>query len=750
MKKVLSVLLSILMIVVSLPFSVQAESVIVPPSSGTLSGGQTYTYDGATGTLTICGDGAIANYTISGSNVSPFKDCTITNIVIEDGITNISDNLFYNAKNIRSVFVPSSVVSITPYAFRGAGMGGTGFDVDNENKKFSSVAGSLYSDNGTCLVRFVDTGVDEFVVPADVNCIKKWAFLSDVTLSKLAVGGTELVMEEYAIDKAKIDHIELKEGLKSIGSNIKVDNLKDTQIYVPSTVDTIGIMTFLQAPSVKAIIVSPENKSFYSIDGVVVDSTGTLAVYPGGKQDERYITPPQVNSVGVKAFCDNNYLVELIIANGVTKLERFAISYLYQVEKIVVVNQDCTISTDNWLDNVYTDYVLHARDGSAIQSWAEKYGASFQQFDGCIDHIPGEIVVIEEPECELIGSGEYYCLVCDEFINAVNIPANGHSFTEYVSNHDATCTEDGTEKATCDNCTKTNTRVEVDSALGHSFTKYVSDDNATCSSNCTETSVCDRCEATDTRDIEGSALPHTYDSGVITKSATCTMAGVKTYTCSVCDATKKVATPKLAHTYKTYTTRATTSKNGSVVTKCTVCGTVKSKSTIYYPKKMTLSTTSYTYNGKVKKPSVKVVGSNGKTISSSNYTVTYASGRKNVGKYKVTVRFKGNYSGTKTLYFTIKPKATSISSISARSKGFYVKWYRRSTQTTGYQVQYSTSGKFTGPKTVTISKYSTISKTVSKLKAKKRYYVRVRTYKTVNGTRYYSSWSKYKTVTTKS
>ncbi|MGN0528820.1 MAG: fibronectin type III domain-containing protein [Eubacterium sp.] len=167
-------------------------------------------------------------------------------------------------------------------------------------------------------------------------------------------------------------------------------------------------------------------------------------------------------------------------------------------------------------------------------------------------------------------------------------------------------------------------------------------------------------------------------------------------------------------------------------------------------KSATLSTTSYTYNGKVKTPSVKITDSNGRTlVKNTDYTVTYASGRKNVGKYSVKIKFKGNYTGTKTLYFTIKPKATSISSVSAGSKRFTVKWKKQSTQTTGYQIQYSTSSKFTSPKYVTVSSYKTTSKTVKSLKAKKKYYVRVRTYKTVSGTKYYSSWSKAKSVTTK-
>ena len=131
----------------------------------------------------------------------------------------------------------------------------------------------------------------------------------------------------------------------------------------------------------------------------------------------------------------------------------------------------------------------------------------------------------------------------------------------------------------------------------------------------------------------------------------------------------------------------------------------------------------------------------------------YAKGRKYVGKYAVKITFKGKYSGTKTLYFTIKPKATSISSLKAGSKKFTVKWKKQATQTTGYQVQYSASSKFSKAKTVTVGKNTTVSKKISKLSGKKKYYVRVRTYKTVkiNGKsiRIYSGWSKAKTVTTK-
>ncbi|MGN0524266.1 MAG: transglutaminase domain-containing protein [Eubacterium sp.] len=161
-----------------------------------------------------------------------------------------------------------------------------------------------------------------------------------------------------------------------------------------------------------------------------------------------------------------------------------------------------------------------------------------------------------------------------------------------------------------------------------------------------------------------------------------------------------------------------------------------------------LSATAYTYDGNLKKPTVSLVNKNGKTVSTYFYTVKYSNNRY-VGTAKVTVTFRNGYAGTMTKSFAIKPKATSISSVSALSKGFKVTWKKQTVQTTGYQIQYSTSSKFTKSKTVTVSKNTTTSKSVTNLTKKKKYYVRIRTYKKVSGKVYYSSWSSAKAVTTK-
>ena len=263
---------------------------------------------------------------------------------------------------------------------------------------------------------------------------------------------------------------------------------------------------------------------------------------------------------------------------------------------------------------------------------------------------------------------------------------------------------------------------------------------------------------------------HTHNLTLVAaKAATCTEGGKEAYyKCEGCGkfyedvlGTKEITDlaswgniAKIAHTTKQTVTKTTPTANGKIVNYCSVCKKTLSTTVIPNASSIKLKATSLTYNGKVRTPKVIVKDRTGKTlVKNTDYTVSYAKGRKYVGKYAVKITFKGKYSGTKTLYFTIKPKATSISSLKAGSKKFTVKWKKQATQTTGYQVQYSASSKFSKAKTVTVGKNTTVSKKISKLSGKKKYYVRVRTYKTVkiNGKsiRIYSGWSKAKTVTTK-
>ena len=161
-----------------------------------------------------------------------------------------------------------------------------------------------------------------------------------------------------------------------------------------------------------------------------------------------------------------------------------------------------------------------------------------------------------------------------------------------------------------------------------------------------------------------------------------------------------------------------------------------------------LSTSTYTYNEKVKTPGVKV-SVNGTVLTKDNYSVSYGKGRKNVGKYTVKVTLKNDYAGSKTVSFKINPPKSAVKKLKKGKKSFTVYVKKQSKQTSGYQVQYSTSKKFKSPKAKSLTSYKKTKLKVKKLKKHKKYYVRVRTYKKVGKAKYYSSWSSAKSVKTK-
>lgn len=200
------------------------------------------------------------------------------------------------------------------------------------------------------------------------------------------------------------------------------------------------------------------------------------------------------------------------------------------------------------------------------------------------------------------------------------------------------------------------------------------------------------------------------------------------------------------HTKVSTVTKATINKNGKIVTTCSVCK--KTLSTAIIPKisSVKLSSNTFTYNGKTIKPLVIVKDSKGKKINNSNYTVAYSKGLKNVGNYKVTIKFKGNYSGTVNKTFTIIPKSTTLTNLSSSKKKVKVKWKKQVSQTNGYQLQYSLNSNFKSAKLLNVTNNKVTTKLISNLKSKKKYYVRIRTYKNVkvNGksTKLYSKWSK--------
>ena len=470
------------------------------------------------------------------------------------------------------------------------------------------------------------------------------------------------------------------------------------------------------------------------------------------------------------------------------------------------------------------------------------------------------------PTCTTNGYTLHKCSVCGTSYKDNTTKATGHSYGNSVVTKQPTCTSEGTKTKTCTKCNATVT--ETIAKTSHKYADTVV--APTCTTNGYTLHKCSVC-GTSYKDNTTKATGHSYGNSVVTKQPTCTAEGTAIKTCTKCNATVTEKLPAKGHTAVTdkgYPATCTTAgktdgshcsvcntvikaqtvinatghkSSGWIVDKaasigvkgskhkeCTVCkkvletAEIPALSRISISKaSVTLSTSTYAYDGKAETPSVTVkvggktlkkdtdytvsysnntkVGTakvtitgkgnytgsvsktysiknnfkkatvsgistkaftgknithsitvkyNGKTLKNgTDYTVSY-SNNKSIGTATVKIAGKGSYTGTITKAFKINPAKQEIQKLTAKSKAFFVDWAQKGSAT-GYEIQYATNSKFTSAKKVTITNKKTDTKTVSKLSGKKKYYVRVRSYTTVKGTKYYGAWSASKSVTTK-
>ena len=162
-------------------------------------------------------------------------------------------------------------------------------------------------------------------------------------------------------------------------------------------------------------------------------------------------------------------------------------------------------------------------------------------------------------------------------------------------------------------------------------------------------------------------------------------------------------------------------------------------------RKLTVKVKNVTYNGKAQKPAITVYAGK-KKLSSKYYTVSYKN-NKNVGYGTVVVKGKGRYGKySETAAFKINLKKTKLSSAKSTKRKTFTTTWKKTGGNSGWQVQYSTNKKFrSGVRTVNL-KSSNTRLTVRNLKNRKKYYVRVRSYKKVGKQTWYSGWSNIKCI----
>ena len=441
-------------------------------------------------------------------------------------------------------------------------------------------------------------------------------------------------------------------------------------------------------------------------------------------------------------------------------------------------------------------------------------------------HSYGNSVVTKQPTCTSEGTAIKTCTKCNATVTET-IAKTSHKYANTVVA--PTCTTDGYTLHKCSVC-GTSYKDSTTKATGHSYGNSVVTKQPTCTSEGSAIKTCTKCNATVTEKLPAKGHTAVTDKGY---SATCTTAGKTDGShCSVCNTVIKAQTVINATGHKSSVwivdKAASIGVKGSKHKECTVCKKVLETAEIPALSKIsiskasvTLSTSTYAYDGKAKKPgvtvklngktlkngtdytvsysnntkvgtaTVKITGKgnytgsvsktysiknnfkkatisgistkaftgknitqsitvkyNGKTLKNgTDYTVSYSS-NKNIGTATVKIAGKGSFTGTVTKTFKINPAKQEIQKLTAKSKAFFVDWAQKGSAT-GYEIQYATNSKFTSAKKVTITSNKTDKTTISKLSGKKKYYVRVRSYTTVKGTKYYGAWSASKSVTTK-
>ena len=229
--------------------------------------------------------------------------------------------------------------------------------------------------------------------------------------------------------------------------------------------------------------------------------------------------------------------------------------------------------------------------------------------------------------------------------------------------------------------------------------------------------------------------------------------------------TGKAITPDVTLRYRTFTLKEGTDytlsyKNNKSVGKATVIITGKgnysgSREVIFSIECMSINSSdvdmspidNQCYTGKAITPAITLRYRTFTLKEGTDYTLSYKN-NKSVGKATVIITGKGNYTGSRKVTFSIGPKGTTISKLTAGKKKITVRW-KKQKNATGYQIAYSRKSSFSFWEDKIIKGNRTAKHTLKGLKAKKTYYVRIRTYKRVNGKNYYSPWSKAKKVKTK-
>ena len=238
--------------------------------------------------------------------------------IIPDGITNIGFGAYSGHNDLKSITIPKTVLSIGEVAFHSC-INLTAINVDPLNPNFSSLDGILFNKDKTRLIQYPGARAGDYTIPDSVTTIDDNAFSELYYLTGIIIPDHVTTIEWHAFMSCiQLTNATIGSGVTTIGD------------------DDSGWLPFHGCSKLMLITVSPLNRSFSSVDGVLFNKSKTkLIKYPEGKMDG-YDVPAGVAVIGSHAFSGATHLTSVRIPDSVTTIEDNAFENCNALTNVII------------------------------------------------------------------------------------------------------------------------------------------------------------------------------------------------------------------------------------------------------------------------------------------------------------------------------------------------------------------------------------------------------------------------------